>query len=75
MMAYSPEKNSIGTVTNSGIKINKNKIMTSTIRNGVMALIKRSILILPAPIATFRTVPTGGVRSPITLFNTNNRPK
>lgn len=39
--------------------------MTSANKKGQMDFTMRSMLILPAPHATFNTVPTGGVNSPL----------
>src|SRR5574344_1327502 len=50
-------------------------IITSTNKKGNTDLTTLSILIPPAALATFRTVPTGGVSSPITIDITKTTPK
>lgn len=50
-------------------------MMTSANKKGQMDFTMRSMLILPAPHATFNTVPTGGVNNPITVIKINTTPK
>ena len=68
-------KNCIGTVTSCGNSTINMRITASARRNGHTAFTIRSIFIFPALQATFSTVPTGGVRSPITVIKINTTPK
>jgi hypothetical protein len=75
VLRHLPKKNAAGTVTKGGNSIKSRRMITSASRNGHTAFTILSILIFPALHATFSTVPTGGVRSPITVFNMNTTPK
>ncbi len=57
----------MGAITICGNRTIRRMIATSAIRKGQIAFTMRSMLIRPAPHATFNTVPTGGVSRPITV--------